>query len=167
MKILFVVHQFLAQAFSQIVTTLNRPLLRAIALGPLMMAVLLSRRFDQYINPQVWVEDGEQRETVLTVAGGPNGSSVDLDSCERKGTGSTDLCAVWQDPDFEASQPAFYYARLRENPSCRWTQWACVDARVDCGDASTISEGFEACCTGELEPTIQERAWSSPIWYEP
>lgn len=114
-----------------------------------------------------WVEDGEQKEAVLTVAGGPNGADVDLATCERKGRGKTNLCALWQDPDFDPTQPAFYYARLLENPSCRWTQWACIDAGVKCDDPATIGEGFESCCSHEIPPTIQERAWSSPIWYRP
>jgi hypothetical protein len=114
-----------------------------------------------------WVENGEQKETVLTVAGGPNGADVDLATCKRKGAGKTNLCGVWQDPDFDSAQPAFYYARLFENPSCRWTQWACIDAGVECDDPTTIGEGFESCCTDEIPPTIQERAWSSPIWYQP
>ena len=114
-----------------------------------------------------WIEGGEKKEVVLTVAGGPNLSSVDVDTCERKGSGSADLCSVWRDPDFDPAQPAFYYARLRENPSCRWTQWACVDAGISCRDGAKIPEGFEVCCSGEIAPAIQERAWSSPIWYRP
>ena len=85
--------------------------------------------------------------------------------CDARG--HAQLCSVWTDPDFEPTEPAFYYARLRENPSCRWTQWACIDAGVRCTEPSTITEGYEACCTGEVPPTIQERAWSSPIWYRP
>ncbi|MFP6654345.1 MAG: DUF3604 domain-containing protein [Myxococcota bacterium] len=114
-----------------------------------------------------WVEDGSQHERVFNVAGGPNGADVDLSSCERRGTGRTNLCSVWQDPDFDPELPAFYYARLLENPSCRWTQWACVDAGVRCDEPETIGAGFEACCSDELPKAIQERAWSSPIWYTP
>ena len=114
-----------------------------------------------------WIEDGSQHEIVLTVAGGPNEADVDLSTCERRGAGRTHLCSVWRDPNFDAAVPAFYYARLLENPSCRWTQWACVDAGVQCENPDSISDGFEACCTDELSKTIQERAWSSPIWYTP
>lgn len=116
-----------------------------------------------------WIEDGVAREQVLTVAGGNRSENVgvDVSTCERQGVGRTHFCSVWQDPAFDAAQSAFYYARLLENPSCRWTQWACVDAGVRCNDPETIAEGFEACCTDELPKTIQERAWSSPIWYTP
>ena len=111
-----------------------------------------------------WLQDGELRESVVTVAGGPNDADVDLATCERRGEGRAELCAVWRDPDFDAAEQAFYYARLLENPSCRWTRWACVDAGVDCAAPETVGPGYEACCTGEVPPTIQERAWSSPIW---
>jgi len=114
-----------------------------------------------------WSEDGVAHERVLTVAGGDRAADVDLATCTPRGEGHAQLCSVWTDPDFDPAEPAFYYARLRENPSCRWTQWACLDAGVRCGEPATIREGYEACCSGELPATFQERAWSSPIWYAP
>lgn len=114
-----------------------------------------------------WLEDGEAREAVLTIAGGDTGASVDPATCERRGAGRKGLCDVWTDPDFDPGQAAFYYVRLREVPSCRWTQWACLDANVSCADPSGAPEGWEYCCGDEVPKTIQERAWSSPIWYRP
>ena len=114
-----------------------------------------------------WVENGEQREVVLTVAGGKRATSIDVQTCKRTGNGYGQLCSVWKDPDFDPAEPAFYYVRLKESPTCRWSQWACIEGGVDCSDPATITEGFEDCCSEDHQPIIQERAWSSPIWYTP
>jgi hypothetical protein len=114
-----------------------------------------------------WLEDGALRERVIDVAGGPNDAGVDLASCEPRGAGHARLCAVWSDPDFDPREPAFYYARVLENPSCRWSQRLCAAARVDCAKPETIGEGFEGCCDPLHRPVQQERAWTSPIWYGP
>jgi hypothetical protein len=114
-----------------------------------------------------WVEGGEPRERVIDVAGGDNRADVDLATCEPRGPGSSSLCAVWTDPDFDPDAPAFYYGRVLENPSCRWSQYVCIAAGVDCGDRSSVPEGLKACCSEEHQPVIQERAWTSPIWYTP
>ena len=114
-----------------------------------------------------WYSDGELHEKVLDVAGGENSASVDTQTCERQGTGHANLCSVWQDDDFDDQAPAFYYARVLENPSCRWSQYQCVAAKVNCEDPATIMEGFEGCCSTSHKLVQQERAWSSPIWYTP
>jgi hypothetical protein len=62
--------------------------------------------------------------------------------------GAAELRALWVDPD--PVSPAFYYLRVLENPSCRWSTWDAVRASVE--------------PRLELPKTIQERAWSSPIW---
>lgn len=114
-----------------------------------------------------WYADGELRERVLDVAGGDNGARVDPATCEQSGPGHQHLCAVWQDPDFDPAAPAFYYARALENPACRWSQHVCVDAGVDCADPSSVPEALQQCCAEQHIRVIQERAWSSPIWYTP
>ncbi|QFU74438.1 DUF3604 domain-containing protein [Halioglobus maricola] len=80
-----------------------------------------------------------------------NGASVDLASCQfSTGSGATELKTLWRDPDYVADQRAFYYVRVLMNPTCRWSS-------------------FDAIRLGRKPPqgvpaTIQERAWSSPIW---
>lgn len=116
-----------------------------------------------------WVAaDGSKQERVYDVAGRRDSSAgVDLDTCEPTGDpGFASLCSVWQDPEFDAAQGAFYYARAVENPSCRWATQQCVAAKVDCSAPDSVPEGFEDCCNADFPKTIQERAWSSPIWYD-
>ena len=114
-----------------------------------------------------WYEDGELHERVLDVAGGDNNASVDINTCETSGSGHAQLCTVWQDDSFNANAQAFYYTRVLENPSCRWSQQICASAGVRCEDPTTVGEGLENCCSEDHQRVIQERAWSSPIWYTP
>lgn len=112
-----------------------------------------------------YVKNGQAAEQVFDVAcsGGAkvdptthrcpvNGAKVNLADCSTTaGTGAMELKSLWQDPEFEPGQEAFYYARVLENPSCRWSTWDAINA------------GEEP--RSDLAATLQERAWSSPIWY--
>ena len=101
-----------------------------------------------------WVDGaGAVHEKVFDVAGGDNGADVDTRTCERRGTGAQSLCSVWSDPEFDASQGAFYYARVLENPTCRWSTWDAIGAGLP--------------LRSDLPATLEERAWSSPIHYAP
>jgi hypothetical protein len=92
---------------------------------------------------------------------------VDTESCEASGPGSGSLCAVWRDPDFDPSVPTFYYARVIENPVCRWSTVLCNQADIDCDAEGEIGEAYSGCCDSSYPRVIQERAWSSPVWYKP
>ena len=116
-----------------------------------------------------WVDaSGQRRERVMDVAGNAdNGAAVDLQSCATSGSGFADLCTVWVDKDFDPSERAYYYSRAVENPTCRWSQRMCAAAGVNCALPDTVSEGYKGCCVAEHRPIVQERAWSSPVWYSP
>jgi hypothetical protein len=116
-----------------------------------------------------WVDaSGQSHEKVFDVAGDPqNGAGVDAATCTPTGSGFDSLCAVWSDPEFDASERAFYYARVLENPTCRWSTYLCNEAAIDCSQPATIPSGYAECCNPVVAKTIQERAWSSPIWYHP
>ncbi|HJL16514.1 MAG TPA: DUF3604 domain-containing protein [Sandaracinaceae bacterium LLY-WYZ-13_1] len=114
-----------------------------------------------------WLEAGETRERVYEIAGDPdNGATVDEATCAPMGDGFDALCETWTDPDFDPSAPAFWYARVVENPTCRWTRHACNALAPDC-DSIDAGDPLFACCDPSIDQTIQERAWTSPIWYEP
>ncbi len=116
-----------------------------------------------------WVDAGGQsHEKVFDVAGDPDdGATVDTTTCTPSGAGFDSLCAVWTDPEFHASERAFYYARVLENPTCRWSTYLCNAQGFDCSDPNNVPTGYEECCNPAVAKTIQERAWSSPIWYRP
>ena len=103
---------------------------------------------------------GQHHQQIYDVAGNANnGANVDLNTCEPQGSGFSHLCSVWRDPDFNPAQRSVYYMRAVENPSCRYTTWQCLgipeaDRPDDCDNTA-------------IPKTIQERAWSSPIWYTP
>jgi hypothetical protein len=117
-----------------------------------------------------WVDaEGNAQEKVFNVTGGDRAADVDVNTCETSGEGYTSLCTVWTDPEFVAEQRAFYYARIFENPICRWSTMLCNELGVDCADIDNVPADFIECCSPVIEDqkVIKERAWSSPIWYRP
>ncbi|GAB3315120.1 DUF3604 domain-containing protein [Haliea atlantica] len=114
-----------------------------------------------------WVEDGETREQVYDVACADglspdpqthrcpdNGATVDLKNCDfDRHRGDGQLATRWRDPAFNPDQRAFYYVRVLENPTCRWSTWDSLRTGLPLPE--------------DVPPTLQERAWSSPIWYRP
>ncbi len=107
-----------------------------------------------------WLDaQGAANIKVFDIAGGDDGSSVDLATCDRDSRGTSELCSVWTDPEFDPALPAFYYARVVENPTCRWSWWACLDIPE--------ADRPESCSDDTIEKSIKERAWTSPIWYQP
>jgi hypothetical protein len=84
----------------------------------------------------------------------PVGNTVDVKSATWTNTiGSPELSSVWTDPDFNPAQSAFYYSRVIEIPTPRWTAYDAKNFNVKAGD--------------EIPMTTQERAYTSPIWYTP
>jgi hypothetical protein len=107
-----------------------------------------------------WVDDaGGLHQQVFDVAGGANEADVDRSTCEPRGAGATQLCAVWRDPAFDPQRRAVYYARVLENPSCRYSTWQCL--------ALPPKERPPGCLDPVMQEIQQERAWTSPIWYTP
>ena len=84
----------------------------------------------------------------------PVGNTVDVKNATwRNSIGDSELITAWRDPDFDPKQKAFYYARVIEIPTPRWTAY---DAKR-----------FSVKMAKEIPMTTQERAYSSPIWYTP
>ena len=110
---------------------------------------------------KVWLDaSGDAWEMVQEVAGDPAGTAtVDPDTCTPEGEGFDVLCGTWTDSGFDPEEPALYYVRVLENPTCRWT-------RHDCLTFDPLDRP-EACSDPGAALIVNERAWSSPIWYGP
>jgi hypothetical protein len=114
-----------------------------------------------------WLDkDGKTQEKVYDVVWGgdrerradgklpPVGNTVDVESATWSNTiGAPELIAAWTDPDFDPDQSAFYYARVIEIPTPRWTAYEAKRFDVEMSD--------------DVPMTTQERAYTSPIWYAP
>ena len=116
-----------------------------------------------------WVDgNGETNEKVYNVAWGddekrkldaggklpPVGNTVDVENATWRNTiGDPELIATWQDPEFDPTLRAFYYVRVLEIPTPRWTAYDAKRFKLKMGP--------------EVLMTTQERAYTSPIWYTP
>jgi len=76
-----------------------------------------------------------------------------IDATWDNNSGARELSAVWQDPDFDPSQEAFYYVRVLEIPTPRWTLYDQINYKIKMPDYVPM--------------TAQQRAYTSPIWYSP
>lgn len=116
---------------------------------------------------KVWLEDGQVHERVYDAVWSgkrqpdpatgrlpPVGNTVDLATAAYTNTiGAVELKGEWTDPDFNPRTPALYYARVLEAPTPRWTTYLAVRNHLPLPTS--------------VPPTIQERAWTSPIFYQP
>ncbi len=136
-----------------------------------------------------WVDpSGLPRAKIIHLTGeerAPHQLPQPNEGCEvPPDAGPERLCGVWRDEEFEPGQDVYYYARILENPSCRWNTWLCVKEQVECAQLELPTRsfpqgsayvGYEGCCEPSPEDPnqarlkqelIQERAWTSPFWYE-
>ncbi|HSC08761.1 MAG TPA: DUF3604 domain-containing protein [Steroidobacteraceae bacterium] len=101
----------------------------------------------------VW-GDAERRKLDASGKLPPVGNTVDVATATwTNSIGDPELIGVWKDPEFDSSVKAFYYARVLEIPTPRWTAY----------DAAY----FKVKMSSNVPMTTQERAWTSPIWYTP
>jgi len=127
----------------------------------------IGANLDRYQIVKGWMDEkGETHETVYDVVWSGDrkpgadgkvpavGNTVDVANATWSNTiGSPELIAVWTDPEFDPRQSAFYYGRVLEIPTPRWTTY---DAKY-----------FGLPVPADVPATIQERAYTSPIWYKP
>jgi hypothetical protein len=110
-----------------------------------------------------WIENGERQEVVHDIACGgsqldpatgkcaANSAKVDVTDCSwSNSTGASQLKTRWTDPDYSPDEDAFYYVRVVQNPTCRWTTYDSLRL------GRQPPKGVPA--------TINEMAWASPIW---
>jgi hypothetical protein len=127
----------------------------------------MGANLDRYQIVKGWLDaSGKLHETVYDVAWSGErqpdangklpavGSTVDAANATWSNSiGASELVGVWQDPDFDPAQPAFYYGRVLEIPTPRWTAYDVKRLGVEALKGTTM--------------VLQERAYTSPIWYKP
>jgi hypothetical protein len=109
-------------------------------------------RTDEKIYEVAWSDD--RKPDPKTGKLPPVGNTVDIKKATyTNDIGDSQLSAVWTDPDFDPKQKAVYYVRVLEIPTPRWSTYDSARNNLPLSDL--------------VPATIQERAWSSPIWYSP
>lgn len=113
-----------------------------------------------------WVENGVMKDTIYNVAASddrlkPNGAVTPIDAPVNMKTGefnkekgAPELMAVWKDPTFNPNQNAYYYVRVIQLPTARYSLWDEI-------------RNPDVKYPEDTKRVIQERAWASPIWIEP
>ena len=115
---------------------------------------------------KLWLDNGVAKEKVFEAVWAGDrqlnaegklpviGSTVDAATASYTNTiGAVELLGEWQDPDFDPSQSALYYARVLEIPTPRWSTYLAVRNGLPLSTSAPVS--------------LQERAWSSPVFYQP
>ena len=98
--------------------------------------------------------DAEKRKLGANGKIPPVGNTVNVaEATWTNSIGDVQLTTVWKDPDFDRSEHAFYYVRVLEIPTPRWTAYE--------------AKRFGVKMDKEVPMTTQERAYTSPIWYTP
>ena len=140
--------------------------------GPLRLAVSALKdpsgaNLDRIQIIKLWLDGDSSREKIFDVALAgrqrldpqtgrvrPVGNTVDLKTGRFSNSiGAASLSVVWTDPEFDPKRPAVYYARIMEIPTARWSTLMAIQHRLPLPTKAPL--------------TIQERAWTSPIWYSP
>ncbi|MEE2903181.1 MAG: DUF3604 domain-containing protein [Myxococcota bacterium] len=137
-------------------------------------------------------------QTSVTTIAGSNTEvrELDLSNCGVNGEnfGESELCVSFTDDSYSPEQRAFYYIRVLEQPTCRWSTRQCLEANYNCNEQSrkidqqccnpllglnrsvcesvdcsddNLSQQERICCEPFVQPVINERAWTSPIWISP
>jgi hypothetical protein len=122
---------------------------------------------------KLWIdEQGKGHEQIFEIGRYAEPAEVDGDcsvSFKSPAQQRMSACHEWRDPQFDPRQSASYYVRAFEDRSCRWTGHLCA-ALQNSGELDCAADPGHACCTTGPEAVlkvVQERAWSSPIWYTP
>lgn len=113
-----------------------------------------------------WYKDGRLEELIYNVAlsdgrvverdgsAPDNGATVNMETgAWSQDKGAAELKTIWTDPDFDPAANTFYYLRVLEVPTARWTLWDQIRHGIEYPEGTVMVQ--------------RERAWSSPIWYVP